>query len=256
MTEPGRNDPCLCGSGKKYKKCCLGKYSAQAQKTGQSVQELYSTQREKMPVLLNYDGDPAIFCKAYFTALNKDSITAVLNGNKDIEFDKDTKRWDWLAPGTNRMGGNTIIGTIYLEKDLLVFETNSIKRAEKFRKFAEKSLNNYVSYVKIDAKDISAVPELSEAERKKSEAEQMKLMSDPEIQKVLQQKMDDYYFKRWIRQKIPALGHITPIEAAKTGEGRKLLNTLINDIESNQNTNKTANFKVDMLKLRKILKLK
>lgn len=21
----GRNDPCLCGSGKKYKKCCLGK---------------------------------------------------------------------------------------------------------------------------------------------------------------------------------------------------------------------------------------
>jgi len=23
MTEPGRNDPCPCGSGKKYKKCCL-----------------------------------------------------------------------------------------------------------------------------------------------------------------------------------------------------------------------------------------
>ncbi len=24
MTQIGRNDPCLCGSGKKYKKCCLG----------------------------------------------------------------------------------------------------------------------------------------------------------------------------------------------------------------------------------------
>ena len=22
---PGRNEPCHCGSGKKYKKCCLGK---------------------------------------------------------------------------------------------------------------------------------------------------------------------------------------------------------------------------------------
>jgi SWIM/SEC-C metal-binding protein len=22
----GRNDPCLCGSGKKFKKCCMGKY--------------------------------------------------------------------------------------------------------------------------------------------------------------------------------------------------------------------------------------
>lgn len=23
--EPGRNDPCPCGSGKKFKQCCLGK---------------------------------------------------------------------------------------------------------------------------------------------------------------------------------------------------------------------------------------
>lgn len=25
MAEPGRNDPCSCGSLKKYKNCCLGK---------------------------------------------------------------------------------------------------------------------------------------------------------------------------------------------------------------------------------------
>lgn len=24
--KPGRNDPCTCGSGKKYKNCCLGKH--------------------------------------------------------------------------------------------------------------------------------------------------------------------------------------------------------------------------------------
>ena len=24
-TKPGRNDPCFCGSGKKFKKCCYGK---------------------------------------------------------------------------------------------------------------------------------------------------------------------------------------------------------------------------------------
>lgn len=23
---PGRNDPCVCGSGKKFKKCCLHKF--------------------------------------------------------------------------------------------------------------------------------------------------------------------------------------------------------------------------------------
>lgn len=25
MNKPGRNDPCPCGSGKKFKKCCLDK---------------------------------------------------------------------------------------------------------------------------------------------------------------------------------------------------------------------------------------
>ena len=25
MDKPGRNDPCHCGSGQKYKKCCLAK---------------------------------------------------------------------------------------------------------------------------------------------------------------------------------------------------------------------------------------
>src|SRR6266571_774139 len=28
MAKPGRNDPCPCGSGKKYKKCCLPKDEA------------------------------------------------------------------------------------------------------------------------------------------------------------------------------------------------------------------------------------
>jgi hypothetical protein len=29
MAKPGRNDPCLCGSGKKYKKCCLPNHDAE-----------------------------------------------------------------------------------------------------------------------------------------------------------------------------------------------------------------------------------
>lgn len=31
MAKPGRNDPCSCGSGKKYKKCCLAKDEAEMQ---------------------------------------------------------------------------------------------------------------------------------------------------------------------------------------------------------------------------------
>ena len=43
MTTPNRNDPCPCGSGKKYKKCCLGKAAATpprvaAQTASQAIQ--------------------------------------------------------------------------------------------------------------------------------------------------------------------------------------------------------------------------
>ena len=44
MTRPGRNDACPCGSGKKYKRCCLGKEEARAE----FASEL---QRDALPLL-------------------------------------------------------------------------------------------------------------------------------------------------------------------------------------------------------------
>lgn len=43
MSKPGRNDPCPCGSGKKYKKCCekklfKGKFTAQKIETPKQIQ--------------------------------------------------------------------------------------------------------------------------------------------------------------------------------------------------------------------------
>lgn len=38
MAKPGRNDPCPCGSGKKYKKCCLATDTAAEQATRRATQ--------------------------------------------------------------------------------------------------------------------------------------------------------------------------------------------------------------------------
>lgn len=48
MKEVGRNDPCPCGSGKKYKKCCMQKSSTkertytqvQSMNTGASIKKI------------------------------------------------------------------------------------------------------------------------------------------------------------------------------------------------------------------------
>ena len=37
---PGRNDPCPCGSGKKYKKCCLGKTTSPVEPAVATTAEL------------------------------------------------------------------------------------------------------------------------------------------------------------------------------------------------------------------------
>ncbi len=53
MGLPGRNDLCHCGSGKKYKKCCLQKDEEKAQQERVGQQEPYS-KKEFIPA---YDLD-------------------------------------------------------------------------------------------------------------------------------------------------------------------------------------------------------
>ncbi|MEA3347685.1 MAG: SEC-C metal-binding domain-containing protein, partial [Pseudomonadota bacterium] len=44
----GRNDPCFCGSGKKYKKCCLGKVVPSAELDYERVSLTYDHLVEKL----------------------------------------------------------------------------------------------------------------------------------------------------------------------------------------------------------------
>ena len=50
MAKPGRNDPCPCGSGKKYKKCCQPKEQAEERKIiakEQAAREEYAAARRQ-----------------------------------------------------------------------------------------------------------------------------------------------------------------------------------------------------------------
>ena len=50
----GRNDPCPCGSGKKYKKCCLGKDEAQVRLSSSPSQDDSSSPPPDAPVFRPY----------------------------------------------------------------------------------------------------------------------------------------------------------------------------------------------------------
>ncbi len=52
MSKVGRNDPCPCGSGKKYKKCCLAKNSAPV--ASLDWRRIRRTEGELIPLLIRY----------------------------------------------------------------------------------------------------------------------------------------------------------------------------------------------------------
>ena len=56
--EPGRNEPCPCGSGRKYKKCCLGKDGVMSHPwiTKEENEESKGAVKSLLPMLLALGG--------------------------------------------------------------------------------------------------------------------------------------------------------------------------------------------------------
>ena len=76
MAKPGRNDPCHCGSGAKYKKCCLPKDEA--------------TEREGLAVAQRRREEPPAGRRLEVQKL-KAAMAAKLADAEDLEDDEDRK---------------------------------------------------------------------------------------------------------------------------------------------------------------------
>ncbi len=89
MAKPGRNDRCLCGSGKKYKTCCLTKdeaaeharlAAAQAQREDRAAEKRQSLREVRAAMLAKLAGDDAIDDDALFEGdLLDDELTEASN---------------------------------------------------------------------------------------------------------------------------------------------------------------------------------
>jgi hypothetical protein len=67
--------------------------------------------------------------------------------------------------------------------------------------------------------------------------------------------LEHHYFVEWPKTKLPALGSLTPLQAAKRKNKRSQLIALINDFEQSQESPYSEMPKIDFNKLRKILGL-
>ena len=108
----GRNDPCPCGSGKKYKKCCLGKKAADEAKPRPTVPEERPSLPEQRPTdpateasnarwkefeSEDHEGQIALFTRTLDEEELMDEEVRVLAG--EPLFSARTLRASWLTGG-------------------------------------------------------------------------------------------------------------------------------------------------------------
>ena len=94
MKKPGRNQPCLCGSGKKFKKCCA------------SITVIHC--KDIVTWLQRYDKDPPV---DYSTMTVKDfnepgALEVLLDRQKEVRIERASK---YPAPTTTGLIASSVI---------------------------------------------------------------------------------------------------------------------------------------------------
>jgi hypothetical protein len=215
-------------------------------------------QRLAPPTILNTDGDPILPHTLYFEIVSADeafhALKDLAEGTGPDELfaeavveERLVKKVEipWLGgteKGRKQLGGPVMLGLLKIKHRSLVVEVNSKNRADKVRKIIEDRLADKVVYKRSKIESIEQQlrePQSSQKLPSMAGAEilgKAKLPSlspdDPMIRAALQQHARSHW-ESWFDIPIPALGGITPREAAKSGDGRVLLESLLQEYENN-----------------------
>ncbi len=85
--------------------------------------------------------------------------------------------------------------------------------------------------------------------------ESQELHSRPEVQEAMKKHLEHHYFVEWPKTKLPALGNLTPLQAAKRKKERAQLIALIDEFEQSQKSSFSEMPMINFNKLRRILGL-
>lgn len=216
------------------------------------------------PRLTNTDNDPLVPQKLYFDIESADKAFHALKdlaaGSSDSDLLEDATikarlivkaEIPWLGgrdEARKRLGGPVLLGLLKIDEDRLVVEVNSKQRAELIRQLIEERLGNTATYKTTLIEPIeSRVEEMWKAAadgttgfsaRTKSEnLERNGFIAAEDAQPELRAMMEQIarqHWESWFDLPVPALNDMTPREAAKTEEGRDLLESLLLFYESSQ----------------------
>lgn len=218
----------------------------------EQFQLLYDLIRNpQIPQLSNTDGDPFMLQKVIYEI---ESAQKVFDALKFLNFQDSEEEllreakygkkgellfveFSWLKKGNRKHKGmtNTVLGHITVTDHGLTVEVNSEKRAAMIRAEIEKRLPDGLKYRATLMEPIEAAlngrkkgPPIEESPEDSRQGELLE--QHPEILEKIAE-MNQAHWKSWPSIKVPALGNKTPKQAAKTKDGKEMLEALLTQFE-------------------------
>jgi hypothetical protein len=196
------------------------------------------------PRLANTDGDPlALTTMTYEVgvgvedALERLAPLAVLRGEEHVEIERDVSgavtgaTLTWMKAGNpkHKEWDNTVLGTLRLEPGRLVADVNSERRADRLKREIARRMGKRAVLADTTVVDPSA--ELAHRARARAAGEptddaEPPVEVPPEL-RAIQEEMLRRQWEVWLDTKVPALGHKTPRQAARTRLGRERVEALL-----------------------------
>jgi hypothetical protein len=225
------------------------------------------------PKLQNTDGDPLepttlefeLRCsvqqafdrlKQLSLVKSDDELVSDAERSDSGELSKAILIWGKKGNKLHKDWDNTTLGTLTITGGTLEVFVNSAKRAKKIRGLIEKYLGVDALYLRQTIESVKAM--LDPSRRREvdddEDANGPRVDSTPEGRALLAE-VNRRHWEAWLDAKVPALGNLTPRQAAKTPLGRERLEALLAEFTWRQHANPQNAIKMDLDRLRQQLGL-
>jgi hypothetical protein len=192
----------------------------------------YDLIQNPTPITLHTtSGEPILISKAMFEIKDRESVIKGLPKIKGFEQGKDSYTW---YDKRDKEGSATILGRAEIKDNKLILESNSKKRLDKGKKLILEALSDAV----VHKVDTFQDPMEAMKSYKESSTDEPVNELPMDIQQQIYTKFMQGLYEKWLQEKIPALDGRTPMQAVKTGEGKRKVIELLKSIENSEEHNK------------------
>lgn len=188
------------------------------------------------PQVTNTDGDPFLLTRDDFMLLVPREVAAERLASLDEIGEPEEETGDLsfavTKPGNamHRSWDNTVVGRIILSAARLAIETNSTRRADTLRARIAAGLEGMVAFrLRTEQNTEQLMADARASGRTKTPGEAL----DPDAAAALRGFRHDHMVD-WLDDSIPALGGLTPREAARSRQARPKLEVLLKEYERDE----------------------